>query len=446
MTSRKLISILGLFSLLGLAVVLAGCSEDNPIATTNPTDDSEFSDEGKLDYEREITQAADKGVQIIQQDGSAIPGEIAEVTLGSQTISFWPYTGTTLEESPVDPINLVFTGLANPVQIRQALMSLDGDRSAFGLPDMEPFNLPWIDAVGGDVQTTYLTEGGWEGSVVQLTLGVYSGLRVHLRLFGTDLDDGQGGTWTLGGAHFEMMIPGTSEHAVLSWELAQDIVMADMMRCGLLLTEPAPTGLINAAPEYRSIPPYIVGPLMEDPAGQMLLIGLLGYEFGDIVPGQDLPIPSDGQGTLFQLGSALPFDHHGDLNSTENTVVIEYSQYIPSPVCNSGYDMLLVTGPVTFTAQVNVTANGRYHYLNSYDGVLQAVPVDGNYQPIGPAFEAMVSGRQNGQTGPNLRKVGSGDKRLALRADGPEMLTEVLRVGTVGNLSYRSFERCFDGD
>ena len=53
---------------------------------------------------------------------------------------FWPYTGRDYSGSPTDPINLVFLGDADPRLIRQALLALDGNRTAFGFPDAFPFN------------------------------------------------------------------------------------------------------------------------------------------------------------------------------------------------------------------------------------------------------------------------------------------------------------------
>ena len=38
-----------------------------------------------------------------------------------------------------------------------------------------------------------------------------------------------------GAAHFEVLIPGTTDHQVLSWIVARDLVVGDLMRSGLLL-------------------------------------------------------------------------------------------------------------------------------------------------------------------------------------------------------------------
>ncbi|MCX5737031.1 MAG: hypothetical protein NTZ61_00755, partial [Proteobacteria bacterium] len=163
------------------------------------------------------------------------PTGIVTVTTVGKALEFWPYTGNSFAGTPVDPVNLVFTGQADPVRIRAALLALDGDRTSAGFPDAYPFNATWVDAIGGDVQTTYVgADEGWVGSVVQLQLGGYDPLRIHLRLFRSEQPFGATGVWTLGAAHFEVLIPGTADHQVLSWELAKQVVVADLMRAGLL--------------------------------------------------------------------------------------------------------------------------------------------------------------------------------------------------------------------
>jgi hypothetical protein len=423
--------------LITLAALLAGCNEDTPtVPVTGASSTGAFDDMAPW-FQEELAKAN----QVIKENGSIVPAEIAEITSGDLSIAFWPYTGTALHDSPMDPINVVFKGQASPLQIRQALLSLDGNRPEF--PAMPPFTLPWTDAIGGDVQTTYLSEGGWEGCVIQLTLGEYAGLRVHLRLFGTSLSDGEGGTWTLGGAHFEMMIPGTSEHQVMSWELAEQVVMYDMARTGLLGAYPEPTGLINSAPSFRGIPPFIYNGLVTDESGMgpMLLTAL---EYPVEVQSADYPLPTDGQGTLFILGGALPVT--ADLHSTE--VVIDYEQAIPRPLCSDGpYDWLWVTGPITFTTDVVVSLNGIYQYQSSYDAVLTAVPIDiETMQPVGLPFEAQVMGKQVGKAGADFRKVRSVDKRLAVEYGLPQVLLESLQVGSDDDLLYFLYESCFTAD
>jgi len=174
---------------LGVMALLAGCSQD-------PVRPSASSLAGSGD--RSVS-----GAREITAPGP--PADIATVEFGGQTLHLWPYTGGSFDGTPSDPINLVFVGKADPRAIRAALLALDGDRTAFGYPNDYPFNATWSDA-NGDVQTSYADGEGWVGNVIQLQLGRYEFGRVHLRLFRTGSAFGDGGVWTLGGAHFEILI------------------------------------------------------------------------------------------------------------------------------------------------------------------------------------------------------------------------------------------------
>ena len=170
------------------------------------------------------------------------PLELVSVPAGE---TFWPYTGTDCSASPKDPINLVFVGEADPRLIRQALLALDGNRAAIGLPNAFPFNCTWADAIGSP-QTGYSEDVGWQGSALQLQCGDDASARVHLCLF-------RHGAYTLGAAHFDVLIPGTTSHEALSWEFPQSFVTSDLMRSGLLVADPEAAPFITPAPTYRTI-------------------------------------------------------------------------------------------------------------------------------------------------------------------------------------------------
>lgn len=70
----------------------------------------------------------------------AAPSPLVTVDIGLDAVEFWPYTGADLSGTPKDPINLIFFGQADPRDIRAALLSLDGDRTAFGMPSAPPFS------------------------------------------------------------------------------------------------------------------------------------------------------------------------------------------------------------------------------------------------------------------------------------------------------------------
>ncbi len=124
-----------------------------------------------------------------------------------------------------------------------------------------PFDQVWTDALGGSVETTWVEEEGWIASVVQLSVGNYETLRFHLRLYRTGTEG-----WTLGSAEFEVMIPGTADHQVLHWEIAEQLVMVDLMRSGLLDAEVPmmSTGPINQVGGFGEIPVEIYNMLPAD--------------------------------------------------------------------------------------------------------------------------------------------------------------------------------------
>ncbi len=314
----------------------------------------------------------------------------------------------------VDPIDLVFVGKADPVRIRAALLALDGNRQSYPLPfslPIDPFNAVWSDAVG-DVQTTWVESAGWTGSVVQLQLGDYQPLRIHLRLFSTGIPWGDGGAITLGAAHFEFLIPGTSNHQPLSWELAEQMVVLDLLRPGLL--DPgAPvmvTNPINAGPTYRAIDPMIYNLLPEG------LKQIFGGPAGQVT--EPVGIMNDGRATVLSLALEAPIAE-GTTSYSFNT---PFGQLVPKPFCNeSGYEYFMLSGPLEFTGAVTVTADGSYSYHNGYSGMLLATPVDVTRNPpapVGEPFTLRVTGSQNGLWETGNFRVTAIDRRVAPEGGG----------------------------
>jgi hypothetical protein len=373
----------------------------------------------------------------ITQDGSTPPSDLASISYGGGSISFWPYTGATYDGVPSDPINLIFTGHADPVQIRAALIALDGDRSAFGMPPVPPFNSRWSDAMG-DVQTSYAADGGWNGSVIQLALGDYGPIRFHLRLFRTGKTFGSDGVWTLGAAHFEALIPGTTEHQVLSWELAQQMVMVDLLRSGLLKAGTPPlSGPINQAPSFREIPGLIYNQLPPE------LIALLAAVGAPPQPvSGNVPIASDGQATILELEKAPAVP----AGSTTQSFTVEFGQAIPKPLCSDGpFDWVYATGPVQFQKTVAVDEAGRFQYSARASGRLTVTPVDITTNPptpVGTPFAATVADVQSGFHDPVSESVQMLSKRIAPQKGGAELLMTDLKVSTPGPDRYRASTQC----
>jgi hypothetical protein len=296
------------------------------------------------------------------------------VAIGDMQI--WPYTGTDLAGTASDPINLIFPNQPDPRVIRAALMGLSGNRSMFGFPDVAPFNCTWADAVGG-VQTTWTSEAGWVGSAIQLECGEFDQLRFHLRLF-------PGGGMTLGGAHFEVLVPGTQHHEVLSWEFAERIVQFDLIRAGAEFL--GSTAVINPAPSYDFINPLVFNSLPLPLRAELDL---------PLTPqSQPVPRPNDGMATIMGVTGAWTADP-GVLN---RDFVIQFGQVIPKPFCASGpFDYVYVSGPINVRQRVVVTPSGNYISNIHAQGRLEVTPVNpltSPPTPIGATFSAIINEKQ----------------------------------------------------
>jgi hypothetical protein len=350
----------------------------------------------------------------------APPPDLVSVPAGPQVETFWPYTGTDYSASPKDPINLIFVGDADPRLIRQALLALDGNRAAIGLPNEFPFNCTWADAIGSP-QTGYSEDAGWQGSALQLQCGDYASARVHLRLF-------RHGAYTLGAAHFDVLIPGTTSHEALSWEFPRSFVTFDLARSGLLVAKPGAAPSITPAPTYRTIREPIFNGLSPK------LRFVLGLPANP--PPGDVPIPNDGVATVLTLG--------GVLEPVSSDVVVEFdhpfNQTIPKPFCATGPgDFLKVKGTVHMVHRVRTNPSGRYTSRFMASGILQVAPIDPRTGAVGETYMVTVS---------EMHRTGLTDRRQAasmtavqvLLAHPAQSLFEKLWAGSVNR--YVRKERC----
>ncbi len=357
------------------------------------------------------------------------PSPLVTESFGGESQEFWPFTGNNFFGIPQDPINLIFVGESDPRALRAALLFLDGDRTDYGFPDAPPFNFTWSDAMG-DVQTAYATSSGWTANPIQLAAGPYGPIRFHLRLF--DI-----GPWSLGGAHFELQIPNTTEHQVLSWELAEQLVTVDFLRSGLLdLAVPlAPTGPINPSP-FGEIPAIIYNGLPPE------LKGLIGGPLGDVT--DPVPIPTNGVGTILNLSKSV----EGEPLVARQSFPIEFNQVIPKPFCASGpYDFLLVQGTVNFNQIVVFTPSGNFISQFHAQGHLDLTPVDPSTTPptpIGETYQAVINQIQKGILTDNVSLASSFQMRLEIPPTGPfhGQLLINLKVGPGNSSSYSLEVKC----
>lgn len=340
----------------------------------------------------------------------AAPDALVTLQLGSDSTTLWPWTGTDFSGRPSDPVNLIFLGDADPRLVRQALMSLDGERAALGFPPVPPFNCTWRDAIGAP-QTSWAEAEGWTGSAIGLECGDYDPLRVHLRLFR------QGGR-TLGNAHVDLLIPGTTTHEVLSWEFAELFVKADLAHSGFLAAPPEATPPITTAPSWRAIRWQVFNGV---PAP---LRGLFGLPLANQT--SDVPIPNDGRATLLRL-----YQTFGEETSDMRRDFIQpFNQVVPRPFCSSGpADYVYVQGPLHFSFRVKTNGSGGYQARFSATGVLQVTPINPlTGQPTGPTVQAVVS-EQHRLSLTDQRAEASLDQQQSILANPAQTLFQRLDAG-----------------
>lgn len=363
------------------------------------------------------------------------PTGLQTISFNGQQLTLWPYDGKSFDGVPENPVNLIFVGKADPVAIRAALLALPPAPAGSGMPDVFPFNSTWSDA-NGDVQAAYGDGEGWVGNAVQLQLGRYEYGRVHLRLFRTGKAFGSEGGWTIGAAEFEILIPNTADHQVLSWELARAAVVRDLVRTGLLdaTTPMADTPVISQTPTFRNIPDYIYGPMPMDL--KMLIFN--GNPPNEASPG----ILSDGKATILHLAGSAPITP----GTVTDAFTLQYGQLSPKPFCSSGpLDYVYLQGPVNLSKTVTVDASGALQYTSTILGRIAVTPMDVTANPPAPSgqtYYANVSDEQSGWINSGRAWVTQQMKRLGNPSTGAQMVMWRLRVSTDGEDQYRIETRC----
>ena len=328
---------------------------------------------GACDERPTTAPAAASPKPSVARVGAPAPSPLVPVALPGQTLQLWPFSGFGFGQAS-DPVSLIWIGDSDPRALRAALLLLDGDRTAFGFPSAFPFNCTWHDEPEVQPEVAYTTASGWVGSPIELECGTYDQARLHLRFFDV-------GGATVGGAPFEVYIPGTLEHQTISWELAEQMVVVDFLRSGLL--DPSlplfTTDQINPSP-FGTIPAVIYNGV---PVG---LRQAIGGPLGDVTDA--VPIPNDGHATVLNLSASVG----GQPLVAHRQFVEPFDQVIPQPFCGPGPDAFLyVNGPVTLDQQVVFTPSGNYLSHFHAVGHLDVTPVDpGTGQPIGATYKAIV--------------------------------------------------------
>lgn len=319
------------------------------------------------------------------------------VTVGGFT--FWPFTAhTPSADDPADPVQFVLTGEVDPRLLRARLLFLDGDRSAFGMPAsaFPLFGCTWEDG-HGQVQGAWAEESGWSGSAIQLVCGTYQ-MRFHIRLFRFE-------EHTLVAAHMDLQMGSSPDHQVISWELAEAFLLADLMRLG---ASPSPVPGMYVSPTWRSIDPLIWGAIPTD------LKGFL-QAFAGVA--SDGTLGSDGTGWLVNI-SAGALAPPGQAEVARQRFTIQFDEIIPRPFCEEqGPEYIHVRGPVVLDQHVVFTPGGTFTSHLALRAHLEATPVDPmTGEPIGETYKGTLNERSRTLITDSQSLVSAFSRRMEIRS------------------------------
>jgi len=341
------------------------------------------------------------------------------------TRRIWPFVAKVPDRTqPSDPVNLVFTG-TDARGVRAALQGLDGDRSeSQPSPPGVAADAVWADAMGA-VQLAYASDSGWCGGVIQLELGDYTGIRVHLRLFDV-------GDLTVGNAHIDISIPGTAEHAVVAWDAAADFVQAELKRAGVLTGPPRISERITPGP-YRKIRSDLLPKLPADLADWLNIPSA----------GPDHPLHSRGRALVLDVGDT-PVRRPGVL-TREIDVPVDFT--LLKPFCRSADDEWVHLEGTLKLSQRVIEGAGRFSTSFTAQGLLKVTPVNANdHNPEGIPYAARVSERYLGlidDSGPHASSVKEHSEFLADGEPGEtRAATERLLVEPGQKPEYWVRQRC----
>jgi hypothetical protein len=233
-----------------------------------------------------------------------------------------------------------------------------------------------------------------------------------------------------------VLIPGTEQHEVISWEVAEQFVVADFMRSGLLDGDVpmSQTGQINPSP-WRTIRYQVYNGLPVE------LRMLIGGPIEDVT--EDVPIGTDGMATILNLASAAERVYE----TRNQDLLITYDQTVPKPFCGGENDYVYVAGPITFHQTTTLMADGTFERQSRATGELSVTPIDMTTgQPGGETLTAQVRDTHGAWMNDTYESTSSMlyQKILPASADGAGRLFIMFGVNSDGhNFNYVT-QRCAD--
>jgi hypothetical protein len=293
------------------------------------------------------------------------PADLVTIDVGGDSLTLWPFTTASYQTSEAgrsDPINLVFLD-TDPRAIRQELLGLGSDRPAWSFLPRGANGCVWMDAMGNE-QAAFLEPEGWIGGEVQLACATPDSplgreYRFHVRLF-------RSGAHTIGGAHFEINVPGTAEHEVLSWELARRFVTDEIARLdsGAFLVDTPVFQPANGA--FRTARGLVNAYVWQTNAGNPQFLQALGLPPPQ-PPFPPVPIPATGLAAVFDPAFAYA-PVSSDVTLTDSRTY--FVQSTAKPFCD-GAPIQITGGPVTLVLRVRTNPSGKYQRTYTIAGQLE---------------------------------------------------------------------------
>lgn len=333
-------------------------------------------------------------VPALAGESAPTPSGVVTITAGTDQLTLWPFITTNYLPGPAgpsDPVNLVFLN-TDPRAIRQQLMKLDGDRPAWSYLPSGAKGCVWMDAMGYE-QAAYLEPEGWVGDEVQLACATPDSplgreYRFHVRLF-------RSGPHTIGGAHFEINVPGTAEHEVLSWELARSFVTDEIARIDAGAFQGETSVFEPANDSFRTVRGLINGYVWQTNPGNLQFLLALGLPLPE-PPFNPVPIPASGFAAVFAPAfTYVPV--RSDITLTDSRGY--FVESTPKPFCE-GAAIQITGGPLTFTLRVQTNPSGKYQRTYTIAGTLKVKTLSS-----GVVQDALISETHRGMLTDNHGQV-----------------------------------------
>jgi hypothetical protein len=346
-------------------------------------------------------------VPALAGESAPTPSGVVTITAGTDQLTLWPFITTNYLPGPAgqsDPVNLVFLN-TDPRAIRQELMKIDGDRPAWWYLPSGAKDCVWMDAMGYE-QAAYLEPEGWVGDEVQLACATPDSplgreYRFHVRLF-------RSGPHTIGGAHFEINVPGTAEHEVLSWELARSFVTDEIAQIDAGAFQGETSVFEPADGSFRTVRGLVNGYVWQTNASNMPFLLALGLPSPQ-PPFDPVPIPASGDAAVF----APDFTYvpvRSDITLTDSRSY--FVQSTPKPFCD-GTEIQITGGPLTFTLRVQTNRSGKYQRTYTIAGTLKVKTLEG-----GVVQDALISETHRGMLTDNHGQVSEEVSQVLLPTEG----------------------------